>query len=81
MNTTQMREATELARNSTNGELWDVDISILHGCALADFKPVSTTLRVVARMIQYQCIQLNGEFDTVELNSLANIFRRKVTII
>ena len=81
MNTLQMREATELARNSNDRELTEVDTTILFGCALSNFKPVTTTIRVVAAMIRYQCIQLNGEFDTEELNSLANIFRRKVTII
>lgn len=80
MTTSQFREAKELAFSESS--LTDDD-SILFGCGIAGFKPVVTTIQVVARFIRYQCQQFNGECDYQELNNLFVLFckKRKVMIV
>ena len=75
----QFSEAVRIADSEES--LLDVDIDVLYGCGLRDFKPVSTTLRVVAAHVRWQAKMLNGEWDSVELDACRDIMRRKVTII
>jgi len=80
MNKPQLDEAMRIARDP-NRDLLQVDLTTLEGYGLPGFKPVSVTIEMVAAMIRWQCIQLNGEIDAEEFDQLVNVFRHKVTII
>ena len=51
------------------------------GFALSDFEPVTCTIRDLAALVRYQCMQLNGELDTTALNEIAECGKRKFTIV
>ncbi len=53
---------------------------ILHGCGLRGFQPVTIRLETAAAFIRYQCLNFDGTTDAEELNQLAQLFRRRVTI-
>lgn len=59
----------------------NVDTEVLFGCALPGFKPVITTLEVVAAFIQYQAMMFNGQWDSEALNDMRNLLRHKVEIV
>ena len=56
------------------------DDSILFGCGLPDFSPVTCTLEVVARFLRWQCCYIFGGVDSEALNECRNICRRKVQL-
>jgi hypothetical protein len=62
-------------------DLSDADYAPLYGYGLTPFKTAYVTIRAAARMIRWQCIQMNGGLDGQEFDNLAKIFRRKVQII
>lgn len=78
------KEFTEIMEIVTNQEidLSDVDELILHGCALPDYQyPVYVTRKQVAKLIRWDCLQFNGEFDAEELNNIGIIGKRKFRIV
>ena len=79
MNKAEFQKAFEIAVSDQDPSA--VEDDILHGCALPDFDPVTCTVECVAKMIRWQCIQLDGSVDENELDSLRNLFRRKVTVV
>lgn len=46
------------------------------GFALPDFEPVACSLRDLAKLICYQCLQFNGELDTAALDEIWQSRRR-----
>jgi hypothetical protein len=80
MTTEEFRKAVKIA-SDLNRSFLDTDISILTGCGLVGFKPVYTTLQVVAAHLRWQAMQFNGEWDAEALNYELQVLRRKVTII
>ncbi len=54
----------------------DLD-TILDGCGLKDFQPVTITLEVAAKFIRWQCFYLNGQICPEELNETRNISKKK----
>jgi len=76
MTKTQFGEAVRIAQ-ADRIDLSGVDDSLLHGCGLPDFKPVYCTVEQVAKLVRWNCMQLNGELDAEELNNVAHIARRK----
>jgi hypothetical protein len=80
MTKAEFAKAWALARS--NADLSAVDESILHGCGLADFAPVATTLAAVAKLLRWQCLYILGDgFDAEELNNCHTILRRKAQIV
>lgn len=75
----QFSAALAIARSDR--DLSTVDDSILYGCGLSDFQPVTVTIEPVAKMLRWQCLQFNGEIDQNELNNMKSIFRRKVFVV
>lgn len=81
----EFKAAFELAHN--DGIPWNtIDDSIVHGCALPDFKPVHVTLLIVARFIRWQCLYMGhkpGEspWDMNEVNQCAAIARKRFTLV
>jgi len=81
MNAKQIKEATKLAQNK-DIDLSSEDDSILLGCGLPEFKPVYTTVRIVAKFMKYQCAMFNGNWDWTEYNeNLIPVLRRKVFVV
>jgi hypothetical protein len=74
MTKAQFDAATKMAKEGTYG---DVDDTILDGCGLPDFKPVTVSIDAAARFIAWQCLCLNGQFDQEALNEMREISRRK----
>ena len=79
MITLEFAEAFEIAKSDE--DLSAIDDTPLYGCALRNFKPVHTTLRAVAKLIRWQALKLNGDWDMTEIDDLANIGRTKFLII
>lgn len=74
----QFASAISLAASKENIE---DDISIFDGFGLPDFKPVVCSVRQVARLIRWQCLQFNGKFDWAELNFMQRIAQYKFAIV
>lgn len=74
-----MSAAVHLARSGV--DLDSYDYTPLIGCALPDFKPVVTTIPVVAKFLRYQCQCINGDWDWREYENLLPIFRSQVTVV
>jgi hypothetical protein len=79
MTAKEFKRAFDLAKS--NADLSDVDDSVLHGCALPGFEPVTASIEAVAAFIRWQARYLNGRWNDAELTDLQNIFRRKVTML
>jgi len=59
----------------------DQDLSIFMCFALPTFKPVVCTLQLLASLISYQCLQMNGALDMQALNEIAVEGKRKFIIV
>lgn len=82
MTKSEFKQAVELAKLGSNGYGKNVDDSILFGCGLSDFNyPVYVTIKQVAKFINWQAMQFNGEFDAIELDNCAHIAKKKFQII
>jgi hypothetical protein len=75
----ELAKALELAKTRHVEE--PTDISIFAGFGLRDFDPVYVTLDAVAALINWQCLQFNGQYDLVALNEIAYCGRKKFQII
>lgn len=74
MTKNQFDLATKMAQEGTYA---DVDDSILHGCGLPGFAPVTITLDVAAKFIAWHCVMLNGQVDCEALTEMRNISRKR----
>jgi hypothetical protein len=79
MTAAEFKNAAEIAKS--NADLSGIDTEILFGYGLPEFVPVAATVETVAAVIRWDCLMLNGEFDSLALDNLHRIFRRKVTVI
>jgi hypothetical protein len=79
MTNAQFTNAIEIAKG--NADLSAIDTEILFGYGLRNFAPVAATMETVAAVIRWECVMLNGEFDSIALDNLHQIFRRKVTVV
>ena len=75
----EFSRALDLARSSE--DLSKVEFDILDGVGLSNFKPVITTIDIVATFLRWQCQNLDGSWDSEELNNCWTHLRRKVTIV
>ena len=76
----QFQKAFAIA-NDASIDLSNVDDSILFGCGLLQFEPVYTTLEAVAKLIRWQAMQFNGEWNAEALNEVTTIGRKKFMIL
>ncbi len=79
MTNAQFSAAVEIAKG--NADLSAIDTQILFGYGLRNFGPVAATVETVAAVIRWECVMLNGEIDSVALDTIHHIFRRKVTVV
>ncbi len=79
----QFSEAVKIATSARSLE--SVDDSVLYGCGLPDFRsPVYTTVDAVAKLIRWQCCGIFSNttiVDSVELDNMAHIARKKFQIV
>ena len=80
MTLVQFQKAFAIA-NDTSIDLSNVDDTILFGCGLPRFKPVHTTLEAVAKMIRWQAMQFNGQWNAEALNEVAEVGRKNFLIL
>jgi hypothetical protein len=80
MTLVQFQKAFAIA-NDVSIDLSNVDDSILFGCGLPRFKPVHTTLEAVAKMIRWQAMQFNGQWNAEALNEVAEVGRKNFLIL
>ncbi len=79
MNKAEFQKAFVIAESDE--DLTNVDIDSMIGFGLRGFKKVAVTCRMMARMIRYQAMQMNGEWDSVELASLRGFARTKFEVV
>lgn len=79
MNAKQFRQAVKMVDDRV--DLSDVSDNQLDGCGLPEFQPVLTSIKVVAKHIAWQAMQLNGQWDFKALDECRNIARRKFIIV
>ena len=58
-----------------------VDFSELVGCGLPGFGKKYCTEKQVAALLRYQVLQLNGEWNSEELNTIFKIAQRKFIVL
>jgi len=80
MTLNQFQEAFKIAKDFDR-DLSNVDDSILYGCGLSSFKPVYTTLEAVAKLIRWQALQFNGQWDAQELDEVARLGRKNFLVL
>jgi len=80
MTLAQFQKAFAIA-NDASIDLSNVDDSILFGCGLPRFKPVHTTLEAVAKLIRWQAMQFNGQWNAEALNEVAELGRKNFLIL
>ena len=80
MTLAQFQKAFAIAKD-TSIDLSNVDDSILFGCGLPRFKPVHTTLEAVAKLIRWQAMQFNGQWNAEALNEVAELGRKNFLIL
>jgi hypothetical protein len=56
------------------------DDSILFGFGLAEFEPVTASIKAVARCIRWQCQRFDGTFDEAQFNADRPHYLRKVEL-
>ncbi len=78
MTTAEFKEAVEIAASSI--EL-NHCLSIFDGFGLPGFRPITVTLFQVARLIRWQALQINGEWDNEALNDVRNFGRCRFVIV
>jgi hypothetical protein len=79
MTTQQLSAALELAQS--DADLSRESIGHFDGYGLNGFEPVLCTVQQVARLVRWQCIQLNGATDADALNELAQFGRRRFIVV
>ena len=79
MNKVELAKALELSKTRKVSD--PTDISIFAGFALRDFRPIHTTIDAVAALINWQCLQFNGQYDLIALDEIASHGRKKFIII
>lgn len=79
MNKQEFSEALKIAQS--NVSLEHVDDSNLFGCGLESFQPVHCSKEQVAKLIRWQALYLNGNWDWEEIDTVAYIGRRKFLIV
>lgn len=75
----ELSEALKIANSEKSLE--NVDIEIFDGYGLKNFQPIYCTVEQLARLIRWQCFQLNGKIDDEELNNLAYAGKKKFLIV
>ena len=80
MTLAQFQTACKAAQNPTL-DLSATDSSMLHGFGLPQFKPIHTSLAAVAKVIRWQALQFDGQWDHEALNEIATIGRKKFLIV
>ncbi len=75
----ELAQALEIARSDESLEAHDH--MVLHGLYLPSFKQVSTTIKVVARLMREMVCRFDGTIDDDELKQFAGAARHKIIII
>lgn len=57
------------------------DVSALQGYGLRGFKPVHCTLRQIAYVMRWDCMGLNGQWDSESLDQFCKMAKRKFLLI
>jgi hypothetical protein len=82
MTKAEFKEAVALAKLGSKGYGENVDDSIFFGCGLNDFVyPIHVTIKQVAKFVNWQAMQFNGEWNAEELDNCAHIAKKKFQII
>lgn len=80
MNKAQLDQCMEIVQDRSIS-LSEVDMSVLDGLYLPNFKPVYTTLKVVAASIRWHCVYLNGQIASTELDEFIQFARHRIMIL
>ena len=78
MTTNEFKAAFAIAQS--NESLENADYENLYGFGLPDFKPTTTTLRAVAKMMRWQAARFDGGWDNEALNEIREFGRKRFII-
>ena len=78
MNKAELNEAFAVAKS--NVDLSMEDISNFDGFGLSDSRRFHVTIGQVARLIRYQCQQMDGGYDAENFNDIAEFGRKRFTV-
>jgi hypothetical protein len=84
VNKAEFNQVFALADSDT--DLSNIDDTILDGCALRDFQPVTTTVEVCAKAMRHHALCIYRKADQSKwvdtaLTELREYWRRKVTLV
>lgn len=80
MNKSEFQRAFELANDKTQ-DFTGVDMSMLDGCGLRGFQPVTVTIRTFAAFLRWQALGFGGEWNDADLTECREIARHKITMV
>jgi len=78
MTKSELSKATKMAQEGNAGIL---ETDKFLGFGLTNFQPVTVTLKELAQLVAWQCVQLNGEIDGDALNEIARHGRHRFQIV
>lgn len=76
----QFQRACAAAKNPTL-DLSATDITMLVGYGRPSFRQTHTTLAAVAKIIRWDALQLDGEWDAEALEEICKVGRKKFLIV
>jgi hypothetical protein len=79
MRATDLDAALAIARS--HRPLNVADLAIFDGFGLPDFKPITCTVEALAMLIRWQCFCLDGSIDAEALAEIAELGRRRFTVL
>lgn len=79
MTTQEFKAAFKLANSGQ--DLSNIEMDHLFGFGLRDFRPVTTTIGAVARVLRWQGMQFNGQWDMTAVNEVREVGRYKFIIV
>ncbi len=77
----ELTAALALARSDAALDTSYEALAIFDGCGLPGFDPITCALEALAAFIRYQCFYLSGGIDNTELANLAELGRRRFTVL
>ena len=77
----QLQRAVAIAESDTDLSNERKQIDIFDGYGLEGFKPVHVTIKQVADLVRWQCVQFNGCIDADALNELAYAGRKRFLVV
>jgi len=81
MTKNQLQRAVELATSEEDLTNENEQMEIFDGFGLDDFKPVTVTVKQLASLVRWQCVQFSGGINADALEEVASCGKKRFQIV